>query len=85
MDVSIRQMMYILGKKRTHYLFLGILRTRNEIHGLHMPYIDLVTEDVSEDDLGDISGHRWSVGISFACETVRTSSSDIRQDFHLHQ
>ena len=48
--------MEITGHGRyTYDLFLAVLWARNEVHGFHVSNVDFVTQDIREDDLGNIS------------------------------
>lgn len=43
--------------QRAHNLLLAIFSARDEVDSLHVPDVDFVPQDVSEDDLGNISGN----------------------------
>ena len=40
--------------RSTHDLLLRILCARDEVDGLHVTDVDLISEDVGEDDLGEV-------------------------------
>ena len=44
----------------TYNLLFAVLRTRDEVHGLHVPDIDLVPENVRENDLCHIPNRQTS-------------------------
>lgn len=68
----------------THYLLLAVLVTRYQVHSLHVPNVDLVTEDIRVENLRDVSNHTIrSVSSSYAHSDVHTFSSGIHLDCRL--
>lgn len=47
--------MIIPQREKAYNLLFAIFRARDKINSLHMPHIDFVTEDISEDNLCNIS------------------------------
>jgi hypothetical protein len=46
---------------RSYYLLLAIFRAGNEIDSFHMPNIDLISQDIGENNLRDVSeGERYT-------------------------
>jgi hypothetical protein len=69
-------------RKKAYNLLFAIFRARDKINSLHMPHIDFVTEDISEDNLCNIS-ERDSVRKTTQQVRGRTSFFDIHPNYHL--
>ena len=41
--------------QRAHNLLLAVFSARDEVNSLHVPDVDFVPQDVSKDDLGNVS------------------------------
>lgn len=59
-----------------HDLLLRVLWARDEVDGLHVPHVDLVTENVGEHDLGEVPARVLRLSTPPSPQTARKSEAD---------